>query len=231
MARTISIGNQDFETMRREGYFYIDKTKLIREWWESGDSVTLLTRPRRFGKTLNMSMIEKFFSVNYAGRDELFQGLDIWKDEKYHGLQGTYPVLFLSFAGVKENTYAGARENIFRIIEEQYNKNDYLLEGDLLNEKEKAYYRKVSADMSDSTASSSLRFLSDFLTRYYHKKVIILLDEYDTPMQEAYLNGYWDEIAAFIRSLFNVTFKTNPYLERAVMTGITRVGRESFFRI
>ena len=229
MARTISIGNQDFESIQKEGYFYIDKTKYIKQWWESGDSVTLITRPRRFGKTLNLSMMEKFFSVNYKEREDLFQGLDIWKEEKYRVLQGTYPVLFLSFAGIKENTYEQTRENICRIIEEQYNKHDYLLEGNLLNEKEKAYYQKISADMSDSTAASSLRTMSDYLSRYYGKKVIILLDEYDTPMQEAYVNGYWKELVAFTRSLFNYTFKTNPYLERAVMTGITRVSKESIF--
>ncbi|MBD5486290.1 MAG: AAA family ATPase [Lachnospiraceae bacterium] len=229
MARTIGIGNQDFEKVRINNNFYIDKTGFIREWWESGDEVTLITRPRRFGKTLNMSMLEKFFSVNYADRNDLFQGLDIWEDEKYRDLQGTYPVLFISFASVKENTYAGARENICRIIEEQYNKHDYLLNGNLLNEKEKTFYQKVSAEMSDSVASVSIRSLSDFLSRYYGKKVIILLDEYDTPMQEAYVNGYWDELTVFTRSLFNSTFKTNPYLERAIMTGVTRISKESIF--
>ncbi len=115
------------------------------------------------------------------------------------------------------------------MIEEQYNKHDYLPEGNLLNEKEKEFYQKVTADMPDAAAAVSLRSLSDFLGRYYGKKTIILLDEYDTPMQEAYVNGYWREMAAFIRGLFNFTFKTNPYLERAVMTGITRVSKESIF--
>lgn len=229
MARTIGIGNQDFEKVRINNNFYIDKTDFIREWWESGDEVTLITRPRRFGKTLNMSMLEKFFAVNYADRSDLFQGLAIWESEKYRDLQGTYPVLFISFASIKENTYPGARENICRIIEEQYNKHDYLLSGNLLNEKEKTFYQKVSAEMTDSVASVSIRSLSDFLSRYYGKKVIILLDEYDTPMQEAYVNGYWDELTVFTRSLFNSTFKTNPYLERAIMTGITRVSKESIF--
>lgn len=229
MARTIGIGNQDFETIRREGYFYIDKTDLIRQWWESGDGVTLLTRPRRFGKTLNMSMLEKFFSVNYKDRGDLFRELKIWENEKYRKLQGTYPVIFLSFAGIKESTYEGARESMCRTIEEQFNKYDRLLTGELLNEREKAFCRSISTDMSDSTAAASLRALSDFLGRYYEKKTIILLDEYDTPMQEAYVNGYWTEMVNFTRSLFNATFKTNPYLERAIMTGITRVSKESIF--
>ena len=137
--------------------------------------------------------------------------------------------LFISFAGIKDNSYEGARENICRIIEEQYNKHDYLLDWNLLNEKEKAFYQKVSAEMSDSVTAVALRSLSDFLGKYYGKKVIILLDEYDTPLQEAYVYGYWKEMVTFIRSLFNSTFKTNPYLERAVMTGITRVSKESIF--
>ena len=229
MARTVSIGNQDFEAIQKEGYFYIDKSNFIQEWWEGGDSVTLITRPRRFGKTLNMSMLEKFFSVNYKDRGDLFEGLSIWEQEKYRRLQGTYPVLFFSFAGIKENVYEEARQSICRTIEEQYNKHDYLLKGNLLNEKEKAFYQKVSADMQDNVAAAALRSLSDFLCRYYGKKVIILLDEYDTPMQEAYVNGYWKELVSFTRNLFNSTFKTNPYLERAVMTGITRVSKESIF--
>lgn len=229
MARTVSIGNQDFESIQKEGYFYIDKTDFIREWWESGDSVTLITRPRRFGKTLNMSMVEKFFSTTYKDRGELFQNLRIWESEKYKKLQGTYPVLFLSFASIKDSSYEAARESICRTIEEQYNNNDFLLKGNLLNEKEKSYYQKVCADMEDSVASAALRSLSGFLSRYYGKKVIILLDEYDTPMHEAYVNGYWSEMVTFIRSLFNATFKTNPYLERALMTGITRISKESIF--
>lgn len=229
MARAVSIGNQDFEKIRRNNYFYIDKTDFIREWWESADDVTLITRPRRFGKTLNMSMLEKFFSTKYAECSDLFEGLSIWQDEKYRQLQGTWPVVFLSFAGIKENSFLEARKSICRSIEEQYNKYDFLAEGNLLNAKEKAFYQEISANMSDSAAAVSLRSLSDFLNRYYGKRVIILLDEYDTPMQEAYISGYWDELAEFIRSLFNAAFKTNPYLERAVMTGITRVSKESIF--
>ncbi len=229
MARTIGIGNQDFEVIRDRGYFYVDKTNFIKEWWEGGDSVTLITRPRRFGKTLNMSMLEKFFSLEYAGRDSLFEGLSIWQDQAYRTLQGSYPVLFLSFAIIKENTFPEARKSICRCIEEQYNTYDFLLEGDLLNQKEKAFYQMVAEDMSDSTAAASLRTLCSFLSRKYGKKVLFLLDEYDTPMQEAYVSGYWEEMVGFIRGLLNATFKTNPYLERAIMTGITRVSKESIF--
>ncbi len=229
MARTVAIGHQDFETVRKNDYFYIDKTDFIREWWENGDSVTLITRPRRFGKTLNMSMLEKFFSVNYAGRADLFEGLDIWKQKKFREIQGTYPVISLSFAGIKETTFLETRKKICQTITEVYNKCDFLMDSDLLNEKEKAFIQEISVDMEDYAATSSLKVLSDYLSRYYGKKVIILLDEYDTPMQEAYVNGFWEELVAFTRSLFNSTFKTNPYLERAIMTGITRVSKESIF--
>ncbi len=229
MARKIGIGNQDFEVIRKHGYFYIDKTKLIREWWEAGDEVTLIARPRRFGKTLNMSMLEKFFSVEYAGRGELFEGLSVWREESYRLIQGTYPVIFLSFANIKEASYSDARKVICQNITKLYNQFDFLVDSGMLNEKEKAFYRQVSAEMENYVAADSLNALSGYLMKYYGKKVIILLDEYDTPMQEAYVNGYWRELVGFTRSFFNSTFKTNPYLERAIMTGITQVSKESIF--
>ena len=229
MARTISIGCQDFETIRRGGYFYIDKTKFLSEWWEGGDSVTLITRPRRFGKTLNMSMTEKFFSVQYAGQGELFQGLSIWEKAPYRKLQGTYPVISLSFAGVKEKDYTSTVQRICQILTDLYYDYSFLLESDCLLPGEKQYFQSISEDMPEVTATLSLHRLSKFLYKYYKKKVLILLDEYDTPMQEAYVNGYWEELVSFTRSLFNSAFKTNPYMERAIMTGITRVSRESIF--
>ncbi len=229
MARTVGIGHQDFEKVREKNNFYIDKTDFIREWWESDDEVTLITRPRRFGKTLTMSMVEKFFSVDYADRGELFEGLSLWEEDKYRKLQGTYPVIFLSFANVKETTYLEARKKICYILETLYNRYDFLLNGDLLNEKEKKFFNSVSVGMEDYVAVSALGALSEYLCRYYGKKVIILLDEYDTPMQEAYVKGFWDELVSFTRSMFNAVFKTNPYLERAIMTGIIRVSKESIF--
>ncbi len=229
MARTVAIGVQDFETLITNHYFYIDKTDFIREWWENGDSVTLITRPRRFGKTLNMNMVEKFFSLDYGGRSDLFENLNIWKEEKYRKLQGTYPVIFMSFADVKETEFSSARKAICRNIKKLYNRYDFLLKSDCLNEDEKDMYKKISPEMENYIASDSIRALADYLQRYYGKKPIILLDEYDTPMQEAYVHGYWEEIVSFIRNLFNSTFKTNPYVERAIMTGITRVSKESIF--
>ena len=230
MAKTVAIGIQSFGEIIEGNYFYIDKTFFIKEWWESGDSVTLITRPRRFGKTLNMSMLEQFFSVNYADRGDLFEGLSIWKEEKYRELQGTYPVISLSFARVKEDNYELTRDKICQIIRNLYIKNHFLKESDVLTDADKQYFDRIlSIDVSDSEMTSSLYQLSDYLSRYYGKNVIILLDEYDTPMQEAYVSGFWDELVSFTRSLFNSTFKTNPYLARAVMTWITRVSKESIF--
>ena len=229
MARTIGIGQQDFADIQRDKLFYIDKTKFIKEWWESKDSVTLITRPRRFGKTLTMSMLEEFFSVKYAGKSELFQGLEIWQEEEYRSMQGTWPVISLSFANVKEPTYEMAKRRICQILTDIYNKNQFLLKSGLLTEEEIGYFKGISTDMDEINATMALHKMSDFLSRYYKKKVIILLDEYDTPMQEAYVEGYWEQLVSFTRSLFNASFKTNPFLERALMTGITRVSRESVF--
>jgi hypothetical protein len=229
MARKVAIGLQDFETLVERKCFYVDKTAFIREWWENEDSVTLITRPRRFGKTLNMSMLERFFSVKYAGKGDLFEGLDIWKEEKYRNLQGTYPVIFLSFAPVKSANFSESREHICGLISDLYNAHFYLLDSGLLTDGEKEYFLRAGSRLNEIDAVVSLNKLSDFMSRYYGKKVLILLDEYDTPMQEAYVNGYWEEMVAFTRNLFNATFKTNPYLERAIMTGITRVSKESIF--
>lgn len=229
MARTVGIGIQSFDKLIGNQYLYIDKSNFIREWWESGDDVTLIARPRRFGKTLNMNMLERFLSIEFAGQGEVFMELSIWKDEKYRNLQGTWPVIFLSFADVKANTFAMAREKICMLIKEVYRKYDFLLAEGSLKEGETELFRRTLTGMTDSEAAYSLKNLSGYLAGYYGKKVIILLDEYDTPLQEAWVYGYWKEMVEFIRGLFNSTFKTNPYLERAVMTGVTRVGRESIF--
>lgn len=229
MARTVAIGLQDFEQVIQNNYFYIDKTKFIKEWWENGDSVTLITRPRRFGKTLTMNMLDHFFSNKYAGQGKLFEGLDIWKEEKYQKLQGAYPVISLTFANIKERDFETTKLKINMLLEQLYQQNSFLKDGSVLSEGDIEYFDRISKNMDDADATLALHRLSEFLNRYYDKKVIILLDEYDTPMQEAYVNGYWDDMVSFIRSMFNAAFKTNPYMERAIMTGITRVSKESIF--
>lgn len=238
MQKVISIGKQNFVSLRENDCFYIDKTDLICKWWESKDEITLITRPRRFGKTLNMSMLNCFFSNQFTGREDLFKGLAVWKKEKYRNMQGTYPVIFLSFAAIKGSNYEDARDGIIMAINEAYSEHRYLLESNELTDGERKcfeeldYYAKnpgIKKQVANDTICNAVKNLANCLSRYYKKKVIILLDEYDTPMQEAYLYGYWKEFTAFIRSLFNATFKTNPYLERAMMTGITRVSKESVF--
>ena len=229
MGRTVAIGIQDFAKIIKGNYFYIDKTDFIKEWWESGDDVTLITRPRRFGKTLTMSMLEHFFSVKYAEEGEMFKDLSIWQEEKYRKLQGTYPVISLSFANMKEKDYETTIYRICQILMKEYEKASFLQTCEQLSDSQKNYCKKMERQMTELDAPMALYNLSDYLYRYYGKKVIILLDEYDTPMQEAYVNGYWEELVGFTRSLFNSTFKTNPALARGIMTGITRVSRESIF--
>ena len=235
MARTVAIGIQDFEKIREKNVFYIDKTDFIREWWENGDDVTLITRPRRFGKTLNMSMMEHFFSVDYANRGDLFEGLSIWQDEAYRKLQGTYPVIFVSFARVKADNYKDAKRQLFVIIKDLYETYPFIPEDNSISEIARTMkeYRRAGRDDNDAINETDLALsiheLSGYLKKHYGKKVIILLDEYDTPMQEAWVNGYWDEIVSLFRNMFNAAFKTNANLYRAIMTGITRVSKESIF--
>ena len=229
MANNVAIGIQDFEKLIVNECFYVDKTMFIKEWWESKDEVTLINRPRRFGKTLNMSMLEKFFSVEYADREDLFEKFAIWKEESYRKLQGTYPVISLSFARIKSSNYETAQKAMNMILADLYKSFYYLLDGGKLNETDVQYFKSVSDNMEENIAAVALNRLSGMLYRHYGKKVLILLDEYDTPMQEAFVGGYWEKIGEFIRSMFNATFKTNPCLERAVLTGITRISKESIF--
>lgn len=225
----ISIGNQDFAAIIENGYFYIDKTSFIKKWWESADVVTLITRPRRFGKTLNMSMLDYFFSNKHPDSGNLFRRLSIWEDGKYRELQGQYPVLFISFASVKGTDYETARQQIVQEIVGLYRNNGHLIESDFVTDKDIQFWNMVDYTMSDATAAFSINFLCELMYKHYGKKVLIFLDEYDTPIHEAYTDGFWDEITGFIRNLFNATFKTNQYLERAILTGITRISKESIF--
>ena len=238
MNQVISIGKQDFSSLRENNCFYIDKSDLIREWWDSQDEITLITRPCRFGKTLNMSMLNYFFSNLYTDKKALFEDLSIWKEEKYRNLQGIYPVIFISFASVKGNTYQDTRDGVIMAINEAYSEHRYLLEWKGLTEGERKCFEEldnyaknpgIKEPVANDTICNAVKNLSNCLYRYYKKKILIFLDEYDTPMQESYLYEYWKEFIAFIRNFFNATFKTNPYLERAMMTGITRVSKESVF--
>ena len=227
--KKISIGNQSFASIREKSCFYIDKTNFIMEWWESEDIVTLITRPRRFGKTLNMDMLNCFFSNQYTGRSDLFEGLSVWIDEKYRKLQGTYPVIFLSFASVKATNYKGAYIRICQLVTDLYHLYADVLSTGQLSKEDCNYIKSISDDMEESVLIASLNRLCTFFHKIYGRNTIVILDEYDTPMQEAYVSSYWEKFASLIRSLFNTTFKTNPHLERGIMTGITRISKESIF--
>ena len=229
----VNIGIQRFDKLREQGAFYIDKTDFIKEWWETGSEVTLITRPRRFGKTLNMSMLECFFSRRYEGSADLFDGLSIFEQdsdqEKYRNLQGRFPVIFLTFANIKADKYTEMEKKITETIASLYENNRHLLETNCLSENEKEYYKSIKIGMPGDIAVGAVHQMACFMQRYYKENVIILLDEYDTPMQEAWLSGYWNKAVSFFSNFFNATFKTNPYLERGMITGITRIAKESIF--
>ena len=229
MKKEIATGIQDFEKLRVNQRFYVDKTDFIRQWWNGGDVVTLITRPRRFGKTLNMSTLNCFFSNQFENRGELFEGLKVWEDPAMREQQGKWPVIFLSFADIKQETYELARRSFNQLLVDLYTPYTQLLEKEIYTNADRAYFKSVRVDMTNDVAAVTIKKLSEWLYRYYGKKVLIFLDEYDTPMQEAWISGYWNEMVGYIRALFNSTFKTNPSLERGIMIGITRVSKESIF--
>ena len=245
MPRKIGTGVQSFSKLRERGSFFVDKTEFISDWWNAADEVTLITRPRRFGKTLNMSMLECFFSPEYAGRSDLFEGLSVWDDPKMRELQGTQPVIFLTFAKIKGTSYEDFLKQMNADIQSVYSRYEEFINNSdkiLFSKKEKfnlfnrMMIKTMVAEPGDpddkvntTLLTQSIAFLSELLSIHYGKNVIILLDEYDTPMAESYVKKYWDEVVAFMRTFFNTTFKSNPYMYRSVLTGITRVSKESLF--
>ena len=229
MKKEVATGIQDFEKLRVNQRFYVDKTEFIREWWNGGDDITLITRPRRFGKTLNMSTLNCFFSNKYENRGEFFEGLKIWEDASMREQQGKWPVVFMTFADIKQETYELTRRSFNQLLVDLYTPYAQLLDNEIYTDADREYFKSVRVDMTNDVAAVSIKKLCEWLYRYYGKKVLVLLDEYDTPLQEAYIHGYWNEIVGYTRALFNSTFKTNPSLERGIMTGITRVSKESIF--
>jgi len=227
--RVVGTGFQDFESLRKADVFYVDKTDFIREWWRNQNAVTLITRPRRFGKTLNMSTLNCFFSNKYADRRELFEGLKIWEAPEMREQQGKWPVIFLSFAGIKETNYASTMIKMKKVLVQLFSDFPELYHTDRFDQNEQIALRQIREDMKDEDASMALHLLTRLLKKIYGKEVLLFLDEYDTPLQEAYIHGFWDELVAFTRSMFNNAFKTNPSLGRGIMTGITRVSKESIF--
>lgn len=232
LANRPGIGYQDFETMINGNMFYVDKTHFIKAWWESDTQVSLITRPRRFGKTLMLSTVNCFFSILYKDRGDLFRRFRIWKEKSYRTLQGTYPTIFITFAAVKDSCFADAIGTLSSYFLQLFEQHRYLVQDGGLDELDKKLfyeYEEGFQKQEEQYCCFAIRTLCQLLYKYYDKKVILLLDEYDTPMQEAYMNGYWNEMAAFMRKLFNLSFKTNTMLERALITGITRITKESMF--
>ena len=227
MLKTVGLGIQDYEQVIEQKNFYIDKTGFISEWWKNNDSVTLITRPRRFGKTLMLSTVEKFFSIRQGNNEELFKGLNVSKDTEMMKECGKWPVLFVSFAAIKSDNFKGALIQFNQLFTDIASALSFLK--DSFDEKEREFYDAISDNMAVEMTMKCLNRYVAWLSNYYGKKVITLIDEYDTPMQEAYVNGYWDEITGFMRNMFNAALKTNTNLQKALLTGITRVSRESLF--
>ncbi len=227
--KKLPIGIENFEEIRKEDFYYIDKTGLIVELLHNWGAVNLFTRPRRFGKTLNMSMLEHFFSMN--GDKSIFDGLEISKEagliEEY---MGKYPVVSISLKGIDARNYEMAFQMAVQIITEAAAKSYFLLDSEKLNEYDKAEYKRLlDKNMNEAMASNSLKALSGMLEKHYGTKVILLIDEYDVPLAKAHVNGYYDQMISFIRNLLGQTLKTNSSLKFAVLTGCLRISKESIF--
>ena len=234
--KPLPIGIDNFEKLVTRGYYFIDKTMLIKELLDKKGDVNLFTRPRRFGKTLNMSMLQSFFE--YARDDKggkkdnsyLFSGLRIMEvGEQYRSHMGQYPVINLTLKGGKQLDFELAYAMLKRQIAEEYKRHRYILDGDILEEDRQRYYQIMVEKADREAYADALQFLSQCLERYYGKKVIILIDEYDVPLENAYICGFYEEMIAFIRSLFESALKTNSSLEFAVVTGCLRISKESVF--
>ena len=229
MPRTVAIGVQSFVDLRERGYFLVDKTSFIADWWHSADQVTFIHRPRRFGKTLNMDMVECFFSNKYALRTDLFNGLDVWNDADLRREQGTWPVVSLSFSAVKGASAEAVVRRMCEQIARAWRQHRDDIDADSLGNQERDLLEGRTPFVDPMVAPNSLARLCELLEKSTGKRCIVLLDEYDTPLHEAWVGGFWHEVSEFVRAFFNSSFKSNPSMERALLTGITRVARESIF--
>lgn len=231
MARVIAIGEQNFRTIRENNYFYVDKTEFIADWWlKTGATATLITRPRRFGKTLMMDTVREFFTAEDRDQERLFSGLDVWENETMRRTAGTIPVISLTWSGIKGQNYWVVRKDILRTIAEAYRHFDFVAESEKVDPVLRSRLKNFSSQSRDeSDDPAALRDLCIALHQYYGVKPIILLDEYDTPLQEAWLAGYWDDLVEFMKKLMNFTFKSNTSLARGIITGVTRISKESIF--
>ena len=227
----IGIGTSDFKKLRIKDYYYIDKTMYIKDILDNKSEIVLVTRPRRFGKTLNMSMLKYYFDCTKKDSKELFQGLKILEqEEKYTSKLGYYPVIYVTLKDAGLMNYNLMMMQLKTIMMEVYYEHRYVLEKEEMSEGErKIFNRMLSAEANDIDIMNSLKILSKILYQYYNKPVILLIDEYDVPLQNAYIQGYYEEAVSFYRTFYGVTFKDNPYLEKTVITGVSRVAKESIF--
>ena len=226
----IGIGESDFKSLRIKNYYYIDKTMYIKDIIDNSSKVILVTRPRRFGKTLNMSMLKYYFDCRQKDNRKLFNGLKIMEqEEKYTSKLGAYPVIYLTLKDAGLMTYEMMIMQLKTIMMEVFYEHKELLEGEM-SEGERTIFNKIlSANATDVDLLNSLKMLSKIMYQYYDKPVMLLLDEYDVPLQNAYVEGYYDEAVKFFKTFYGVTFKDNPYLEKTVITGVSRVAKESIF--
>ncbi len=230
MTKPLPIGISDFKRMIEEGYAYVDKTLLIQELVEKGTVASFIPRLRRFGKTLNLSMLRYFFEKTEEDHSFLFSSLRIWKDEKCRALQGKFPVIFLSLKDVKQASWEQTYEIFRRVVAAEFRRHKYLLEGDTLDEEEKEDYRKILRKEDDQALiEQSLLLLTEWLHRYHGQRVVLLIDEYDAPAHAAYVGEYYDTLISFLRNWLSAGLKDNGFLERGVLTGILRIAKESIF--
>ena len=228
--KRLNLGYSDFKSIIENNNYFVDKSLLIEELIESEKSVVLLPRPRRFGKTVNLSMLKYFFDIQEPENENLFKHLKIWNsDDEIRNHCGSYPVIFITFKDAKEKEWEDCYGLIISEIVKIYNHHRYLLDSDVLYDNEKNKYKNILNETGKKIDyQNSLKNLSEYLYRYHNQKVVILIDEYDTPIQAGYKNFY-DEIIAFMRNLMSGAYKDNPYLYKGVITGILRVSRESIF--
>ncbi|MFO7819939.1 MAG: AAA family ATPase [Halanaerobacter sp.] len=222
------VGISNYQKIIDEDYYYVDKTMLIKEIMESGE-VVLITRPRRFGKTLNQSMMRYFFEAQAEDTSYLFEDKKIWQEDQYRKMQGEYPVIYLSFKDVKNRDFEISYQFIEYLVAKEFRRHKYLLDS-IDDEVEKETFQKISRREADYvTLQNSLLTLSEHLAKHYGKKVILLVDEYDTPIIAAYNSGYYDEFIDFFKTFLSAALKDNPHLKKSTLTGITRVAKESIF--
>ena len=229
--KSIAIGVDDFRKLRQQDSYYVDKSLFIEAFVKSGSEAMMFPRPRRFGKTLNMTMLKYFFDIKEASENrQLFEGLAIEKSEAFEKHQGKYPVMYLSLKSCKSTTYSGFLMSVRNVISKTYQQYEFLLAENILNSSEIEFFQKfLHFKAEDEEYKFALINLSEILYRHYNQKVILLIDEYDTPIHEAYLNGHYNDTVGFLKAMLGDALKGNPYLYKSAITGILRISKESMF--